>query len=560
MFVPDSIRLDITTATLLAERKRREQVQYLVIVVPALVLTPLLVLAGVAIGFGTTLGLLAALAILIVMACRPRVGFFVIAGCAVIVDWQPLAVPIGTDRLPIWSWPAHLAGLPDRPIGLVFLFVLLVVFARRLALRQGGLDGGVLLRPLLLFLAGIAVAVVHGLVSGGDIKVIVMEVRPFEYLLLAYLLAYNLVSKKQHVRAFFWLVIAAAGVKALQGVYIVYASLNGHVLSDQNEIMGHEDSFFFICLLLLILLFSLHHRYRPQLYAALAILPPLVIALLANNRRADYLALLVGAVVAWLVVIVVKPSGRRKHVIAFLVCMTLGIGYVAMTSHTHSWYAEPARAVMAIVSPDPTDARDAGSNLYRLIENYDLLYTERQNQLLGYGFGKPFLQPGTLPNIGSIDPIYLYVPHNTIYWVWMRAGPLGFFGLWYLLGSIIMQGAGAARRLKDRYLQVVAIYVVAVVFMEVIVAYADYQLFNFRNVIFLGLLAGLLMRLPALDSQPADTARQVDQTSQDSQTPPAAQATAPRVTRASVATGDTSSTGDTGDTSGMGVKREVVEV
>ena len=35
--------------------------------------------------------------------------------------------------------------------------------------------------------------------------------------------------------------------------------------------------------------------------------------------------------------------------------------------------------------------------------------------------------------------------------------------------------------------------------MEIIVAYADYQLFFYRNVIYIGLLAGILMRLPDLD-------------------------------------------------------------
>ena len=57
------------------------------------------------------------------------------------------------------------------------------------------------------------------------------------------------------------------------------------------------------------------------------------------------------------------------------------------------------------------------------------------------------------------------------------------------------------RKLKDPYLQMMAIYIVAIMFMEVIVAYADYQLFFYRNVIYLGLLIGILLRLPALDSQ-----------------------------------------------------------
>jgi len=62
-----------------------------------------------------------------------------------------------------------------------------------------------------------------------------------------------------------------------------------------------------------------------------------------------------------------------------------------------------------------------------------------------------------------------------------------------------VRGCIIVRHLQDRYLQLVAIYIVAVTFMEVIVAFADYQLFFYRNVIYLGLLAGILLKLAVLD-------------------------------------------------------------
>jgi hypothetical protein len=57
------------------------------------------------------------------------------------------------------------------------------------------------------------------------------------------------------------------------------------------------------------------------------------------------------------------------------------------------------------------------------------------------------------------------------------------------------------RKLQDKYLQLAAIYVVAMVVMEIMVAYADYQLSFYRNVIYVGMLVGVLMKLPALDTQ-----------------------------------------------------------
>src|SRR5262249_22956038 len=353
--------------------------------------------------------------------------------------------------------------------------------------------------PLLAFLLCVAVGVAHGLASGGTFRIIVLEVRPFIYLFESYLLAYNLVARVQHVRAVLWLVIIGTGIKSLQGIYLITVVLHGH-LSGQNEIMAHEQSFFFVALLLLVVIFCLHHAYRPQLYVALLFVPTTLLALIANNRRADYFALLVGVLIAWVLVAAVKPQMRTRAVTALVICLLLGTGYVVTFSQMSGALGKPARAIISVVNPDPTDLRNVASNQYRIDEEFDLRATLQLNPLVGFGFGKQFLQPITLPNILSLDPYYLYIPHNTLYWVWMRLGLIGFAVLWYLMGALIVRGILNLRQLRDPYLQVAAIYCVALVAMEVIVAYADYQLFKYRTVVFLGLLAGVLLKLPAMDA------------------------------------------------------------
>jgi hypothetical protein len=187
----------------------------------------------------------------------------------------------------------------------------------------------------------------------------------------------------------------------------------------------------------------------------------------------------------------------------------LGAGYVLAFQKSDGALASPARAVISVFNPNATDQRDAASNAYRVIENYDLKKTESQSPILGYGFGKPFLQPISLPNVVELDPYYLYIPHNNILWVWMRLGPLGFGALWYLIGSAIVAGCIIARRLKNSELQFFAIFAIAVVMMEVILAYGDYQFFFYRNMIYVGVVLGVLMKLPAIaraaSGEPAKT-------------------------------------------------------
>lgn len=485
-----------TVSAILTAQKQREAWLFILIFVIVLSLTPLLAVAGMTVGFSMVVGGVAALAIAALVVRWPVTGFFVVAGCVVLIEQNPLTTSIFTDRLYIFNWPPQLQGLFERPIGFFFLFVFLILICYNLIKRRKALRGGALFLPFSLFMMCVAAGILHGLATGGSFRIIVLEVRPFLYLFEAYILSYNLISKKNHIRAFFWIVIIGAGIKSLQGLYL-YLIVYHADLADHHEIMAHEESFFFIALLLLVMLFSFHYCYRPQFFAALAITPSVIVAMIANQRRADFVALLLGLGVAWVLIFWVKPEARKKLVAVMLVSAVLGTAYVIAFAHGTGGFSEPVHAIVSIFNPR-ADSTSYYSNLYRLIEDYDLKYTVKLNPM-GMGFGKQFLQPVLLPNIITLDPYYLYIPHNTVYWVWMRLGPIGYAAFWYLIGAAIIRGCLIVRRLQDRYLQLVAIYVVSVIFMEIAVAYADYQLYFYRNVIYLGLLLGILMVLPAID-------------------------------------------------------------
>jgi hypothetical protein len=497
--LPDSPAKHVSAPGWLTRALHNDRLLYALTVAVAIGATSLLVLGENALGLDILVSLLAALSALVAVMFRPIAGLYCLVGAVILVEQENIATPILTDQLYIFHWTPQLEGLFERPLGFFLLVLFLVVIGRNLAHRRPLLQGGALLLPFLAFLLCIAVGVAHGLASGGTFRIIVLEIRPFVYLFESYLLAYNLVTRVQHVRTILWIVIIGTGVKSLQGVYLIVVALHGH-LSGQNEIMAHEQSFFFVALLLLVVIFCLHHAYRPQLYVALLFVPTTLLALIANNRRADYFALLVGILVAWLLVAIVKPQVRTRLVTALCICLLLGTSYVLLFSHTGGALGKPARSVISVVSPDPTDVRDAASNQYRIDEELDLRATLKLNPLLGFGFGKQFLQPITLPNIIDLDPYYLYVPHNTLYWVWMRLGLVGFAAFWYLIGSLLVRGILILRELQDLYLQMTAILCIALVVMEVIVAYADYQLFKYRTIIFLGVLAGILLKLPSVDA------------------------------------------------------------
>lgn len=496
------LEADRDVAVLRSLQKRRDTILFIVTFVTMLGITPSLIYLGLRYSVGLTVGAVAALIVAYAVVRWRAFGFFLIVVCVVLIEQDPLNANILTDQVNVYFWPQSLTGIPERPIGILFLLILFALICAKLVKRERTLYGGALLWPFLGFMACVVMGIIVGLSKGGDIKLMILEVRPLWYLFISYLLAYNLVTQKDAIRTFFWIVIIAAGVKGLQGCYIYFIVLH-HNLAGQNEIMAHEESFFFAALILLVIIFYLHDQYRPQLYAALAVMPFVLIAMAANNRRADYIALLVGAFVVWVLVFVVKKQARKALVTGLAIFFVLGGSYVAAFGTTdHSW-AAPARAIISVIAPSSSDSRDANSDLYRTIEDFDLKFTAKQSFPLGYGFGHEFLQPQVLPNILSEDPVYLVIPHNTVYWIWMRLGVLGFFFFWYLIGSIIIRGCIIVRQLQDPYLRTAAIYIVALTVMEIIVAYADYQLYAFRNVIYLGILVGILLRLPTFDQEKA---------------------------------------------------------
>jgi hypothetical protein len=488
---------------LLSNSIKRDTILFFIFFLALLSLAPLLMFWGLSVGLSLVLGVMVAPILAVAFICWPILGLYLVAAAAFIVEQAPLATPIGTDKLYVFYWPPALEGFIERPIGLLFLMSLFIWIFQRLVQRKPLLKGGALFGPFLFYMICVLAAVVYGLGTGGNLKVVMVQFRPFWYTFLSYLLAYNFVTRKSDVRNFFWLAIVGAGIKGLQGLYvylIVYqGSLTGH-----ETIMSHEESFFFASLLLLLVLFCMHYRYRPQLIACLCVAPAVLLSMIANQRRTDYIALLVGIGFSWMVIFVLKPKARRALLTGMIICASLGVAYVAIFSHTQGTFGSPARSIVGVFNPAAGDSRDTLSNLYRDYEIADLNATMKRYPI-GLGFGKQFLQPQPLenlyPGIRNDDPYYDYVPHNTVYWIWVDLGPIGFFALWFLIGSIIIRGCFIVRRLRDPYLQVIAIYIVAVAAMEVVAAYADYQLFFYRNVIDLGLLGGLLVRLPILDKE-----------------------------------------------------------
>ena len=90
---------------LLVTQRRSDVLLFLVIFFTVFGLTPLLVFAGAAIGFSLLLGSLVALIAAALVVRWPMLGFWMVSGCVVLIEQDPLPTNILTDQLYIFGWP-----------------------------------------------------------------------------------------------------------------------------------------------------------------------------------------------------------------------------------------------------------------------------------------------------------------------------------------------------------------------------------------------------------------------------------------------------------------------
>jgi O-Antigen ligase len=431
----------------------------------------------------------------------PVRGVYVLFAAAVVQEMQFPAVIYGDDigsRIPFFedfaTW-THVKGLSFTMAELFMLLVVLIWVIKGIAHRTLRFEPGSLMRPLGLYCAMVLFAELHGLSSGGDFRISLWEVRSQAYMLIAYVLACNLIDKRRAMDFLLWSLVVGAGIKGIQGTWRLYISLHGNVHSVES-LFPHEQSYFFnafLCYLPISLLYGAPPRLKKVM---IAFLPFVIIASLANQRRAAILALCVAFLAILVVTAIAQPTRRRVVACVFVALALVLPPYYAYYSTKSGLLSEPARAIQSAFSPDP---RDASSNLYRVNEDKDIMATMRTSPIYGYGFGRPMLTPYSLADISTVYVFWNIMPHDSILWVWMRLGTVGYIFFWLLIGSAVLQATTLTVRLRDPWLQGVALLILTFILQEVVLGYLDLQWTSYRNLITIGIVFALLGRLRQFD-------------------------------------------------------------
>jgi O-Antigen ligase len=426
-----------------------------------------------------------AIALLILMgaivasAIRPICGlyavvFFTMAGDAVTTPWYPFAKNLSAGESLLYLSDKLFVSPLDVLIGATFAIWLIgVIFDPYTRLVAGPLAIAVS-----AFTAFVAFGFVHGVASGGDPRIALFEGRAMFFILPVYLMTINLCDRGE-LRRLVWTAVAGVVVNGMFALKYLsdLTLLEKEELEDLGE---HSASVHFNFVLLLVLtLFLYRGATRITRFVLLGVSLPLLVAYLAAERRSAVVALAIGVI---LVVSSLWWRHRSKFYVLAPVLVIVTVGYAGAFWNSTSSVGFPAQAIKAVVQPDEVSEKDRSSSLYRDVENFNINYTIRSSPVLGLGFGQRFLRPVPLADISFFE-FYEYIPHNSILWIWIKTGFLGFVSMLTMFAIAVRDGARHVVGSRDPTTAALAMIGVVNVVMFAVYAFVDIA-WDARNMVF----------------------------------------------------------------------------
>ena len=479
---------ELSAAWHVDSERRRIQLIAILAVGGSLVSIALLVLAHFASAF-----LVYALLILAAIAWRPQMGLLLAMVLVLIFEY------LSDDPLMLVGQYLYsgISGSVVSPLELLLLFSLGAWLVAGMVRRHLEFRGGRLRWHVTLFVAALLLGLVRGAAAGGSSYVALWEVRFLFYIPVCYFLAANTIRSRKELRLLTAIILLATATYGIEGAYRKLVLIDTGRMSQQiDNAWGHDSAVFLSNMILLVLAQRVFGGTAWQRRLGPLLLPIVAFVLLASQRRAANVTLLVSLAVFFFVFLIVH---RRAFFQIAVPLVLAGAIYFPLFWNNTGILGQPARAVRSMITPD---VRDEASNYYREVEKINVRATILANPLLGVGFGREFLFVIPLADL-SFWQFWRYEPHNNILWIWLKTGAPGFAVFWALIGSAIVSAAHFAKALRGPDERSFALFSLGVVISSMVFCWVDTGLTFPRFAVVLGTTLGTLAVLDQLEDTAA---------------------------------------------------------
>lgn len=320
----------------------------------------------------------------------------------------------------------------------------------------------------------------YGLARGGDFRNSLWQARQLVWLPLLGVLFGNAFKTAGARAAVLWIILAAAWVRSLVGIYFSYAIARPGGMNVEYA-MTHSDSVLLV-VAVLVGLFVVIDRPTPG-HAALNLVlqPVLLMGLMVNDRRLAFVGLGAGLVA----LVLMGPAHLWRWLTrGAIVLIPAALLYVAVGWNSSSPVFKPVETLRSV-----TAKKDASSQT-RDIENYNLIQTLKRNPLLGSGFGHEYVELVQANRVDQYFAQYKYIAHNSVLWLLSLSGWVGFALVWSAFpvsAAVALSVHRSSRTLLDR---TVAFATVAALLCFIVQAWGDMGLQSWMGSLVLTSLIG----------------------------------------------------------------------
>jgi len=349
------------------------------------------------------------------------------------------AIDVGTTGA-TWVYPLEplgralfekldkLTGVDALKFNLVDVLVVVLALSaleRRLTRREASaapVPSGLVLVELAA-LAGILAAEAYGLLSGGDFKASLYQIRQLLYVpILALVLQGSIRCPRDHA-LIAWTVVGAAAIKAAIAIY-AWAAVFRPAGFEPKFITSHSDSVLFVVALVALAAMLLLRRPGPRTFLVIGAASALILAgLVVNDRRLAYIELV--AALAACFALHPTTGWKRSASRGALLATPLLLVYLVVGWGSDAAPFAPVRTFRGVI-----DGNVDASTLSRERENFNLVFTLKQHPVLGSGFGHPYLQLARADDLSFVFPQWHFIPHNSLLGLLAFAGSAVFTLVW----------------------------------------------------------------------------------------------------------------------------------
>jgi hypothetical protein len=326
----------------------------------------------------------------------------------------------------------------NTPLSVSFCFVgLIVVLVRTRKNKAPELKsraGRVGTAAAVALMVGLGLVELWGAVRGGKIDVSFFQIlqlmtRPIAAFLRS-------IRGAEDIRAFGTIIVTVACARALE-IAFVYLTLCLPAGITPEACTTHGDSTTLAIAFLVLLADLIESQTKAARWRMLLVGGFLIMAMVMNNRRLVFLATAFGALGMY---VSLPPSPARTKLNRRLIFVGPLIAmYMLIGEGQENPFFKPAKLFWSAISQ-----KDNSSNS-RDIENDNLLATLYEYPILGQGFGHEYIELHKEYEIGNFMPLYRYIPHNSVLWMWSAGGVIGFCAMWVPMLIGLMLAARAHR-------------------------------------------------------------------------------------------------------------------